>query len=74
MVYVIYIAVFNIGSNLGVYLLRKTQIAYLKVHKAFKKVFNKYTNFIDVFSLKLTIKILKYININNYIIELIDYK
>ena len=40
--------------------------------KAFIKVFNKYANFVDIFSPKLTIKLSKYININDYTIELIN--
>ncbi len=35
-------------------------------------VSNKYAYFADIFSLKLTIKLSKYIVINNYAIELID--
>lgn len=51
---------------------KKIQIAHLKTNKAFTIVFNKYIDFADVFLSKLTIKLLKYIKINNYIIEFID--
>ena len=36
------------------------------------KVFNKYTNFVNVFSPKLTIEFSKYTKINNHTIELIN--
>ena len=53
------------------YPLKKAQIAYLKVDEALIKVFNKYANFANVFSLKLVIKLLKYIRINNNTIKLV---
>ena len=52
--------------------LKRAQIAHLKVDKAPIKVFSKYADFTDVFSLKLAIKLLKHMKINNYIIELVD--
>ena len=51
---------------------RKAQIAHLKADKAPTKVSSKYADFIDVFLLKLAIKLLKYTRINNYAIELVD--
>ena len=54
------------------YPLKKAQIAYLKADKAPIKVPNKYTDFADIFSLKLTTKLLEHIRINNHTIELVD--
>lgn len=34
----------------------------------------KYTNYIDIFSLDLEVELLKYIIINNYVIDLINNK
>ena len=52
--------------------LRRTQIAHLKVDKAFTKVLSKYTDFIDVSSPKLAIELLKHTRINDHAIELMD--
>ena len=61
---------FDIGNK--IHLLRKAQIAHLKVDKALIEVFNEYIDFVDIFLLKLDEKLLKHININNYIIKLVD--
>ncbi len=73
-IFVIHIISFIINANIGakVYLLKKAWIIHLKVNETLIKVFNKYTNFADVFSLKLAIKPLKNISINNYTIKLVD--
>lgn len=67
-------AIFNISFNISneVYLLKKTQITYLKVDKAFIKVSSKYTDFVNVFSSKLIIKLPKYTSINHYAIKSVD--
>ena len=70
--FIIYIATFSIDLGDKVYPLEKTQIAHLKPDKVFIKVFNKYANFIDVFSSKLVTKFSKYIGINDYAIKLIN--
>ena len=72
--FIVYITTFNISFNsiIEVYSLKRAQIVYLKINKIFTKIFNKYANFINIFFLKLAIKFLKYMSINNYIIELID--
>ena len=64
--------VFNISFDIGdkVYLLKKTQIAHLKTDKTTTKVFSKYTNFANIFSLKLVVKLSEHMSINNYIIKL----
>lgn len=50
--FVINKVVFNISFDLDIeiYFLKKAQIAYLKIDKALIKIFNKYANFIDIFS------------------------
>ena len=70
--YVIYVVALNINLNNKVYPSKKTQIAHLKVNKAFTKVSGEYTNFADVFLPKLAIKLFEYIEINNHNIELVD--
>ncbi len=52
--------------------LKKTQIAHLKADQALIEVSNKYVDFADVFSLKLTSNLFKYMRINNHKIELVD--
>lgn len=54
------------------HLLKKAQIAYLKLDEASTQVFSKYVDYADVFSSKLAIKLSKYTEINNYIIKLLD--
>lgn len=73
-VFIIYVAALNISFDIGnkMYLSKKAQIAYLKAVEAFIKVSSKYTNFVDIFSSKLAIKLSKYTNINNYAIKLVN--
>ena len=52
--------------------MKRAQIAHLKADKASIKVPSKYTDFANVFLPKLTTKLLKYIRIYNYDIELAD--
>ncbi len=40
--------------------------------EVFIKVFSKYANFVDVFSLQLAAELLEHIGINNHAIELVD--
>lgn len=54
------------------YLSKSAQIAYLKADKAFTKVFSKYTDFADVFLLKLAAKPPEHTRINNHTIKLVD--
>ncbi len=44
----------------------------MKVDKTPSEVPNKYTDFIDIFSPKLSVKLLEYIRINDQAIELVD--
>ena len=52
----------------------RSQIAGLIAKKAFTKVFNKYVNFADVFSLNLAFKLPEHTEINDHTIKLIDSK
>ena len=54
------------------HLLKKAQIAQLKEDKALTKVCSKYTDFIDIFLSRLAIELLKYIEINDYIIKFVN--
>ena len=71
-VFMVHIAALSVNLGNEVHLLKKVQIAHLKADKAFIKVFSKYTKFIDIFLLKLVVKLPKYIKINNHAIELVD--
>ncbi len=51
---------------------KRAQIAYLKADEASSKVFSKYADFVDIFSLKLAVELPKHTRINNYAIELVD--
>ncbi len=51
--------------------LRKARIAYLKASKAATKVPNEYADFVDIFSLKLAVELLKHTKINDYVIKLV---
>ncbi len=51
---------------------KKAQIAYLKADKAPIEVPSKYTDYVDVFSPKLAVELLKYTSINNHVIILVD--
>ena len=53
-----------------IYLKKKTQIKALLFDKIFTKVLTKYSNYSNVFLAKNTIKILKYIKIDDHIIKL----
>ena len=69
---IIYIAAFYINSDDEMYLLRNTQMTYLKANEAFIKISSKYADFVDVFLPKLVVKLLKYTRINDYTIKLVD--
>ena len=70
-VFIVYIAIlsFNLGNK--IHPLRKAQITHLKANKAPIKISSKYTNFADIFLLKLAKKLLKYMKINNHTIKLV---
>lgn len=68
-IFKVYVAAFSIDLNNKIHLSIKVQIVYLKADKDPTKFPSKYTNFVDIFLIKLTTEFFKYININNYIIE-----
>ena len=51
---------------------RRTQIAALVANEALTSISTKYSDFADVFSLELALKLSEYIGINDYTIELVD--
>lgn len=57
-----------------VYLFRRAQIALLKLDKTSTTVLPEYSNFVDIFSLKLIAELLEYTEINNHAIDLINDK
>ncbi len=71
-VFIVYVATLNIRPEGKIYLLKRAQIAYLKVDETFTKVFNNYLDLKDIFLSKLASKLLDYMDINDYTIELID--
>ena len=60
------------SSPLDVYPFRRPQIASLIAKMALTKVFAKYADFVDVFSLDLISKLPKHTKINNYAVELVN--
>ena len=54
------------------HLLRKAQIAHLKVEKACIKISNEYIDFTEIFLLKLAKKLPKHTKINNLAIGLVN--
>ena len=68
--FIVYIA--SISRDFNIYLFFIAQIAFLKADKILTSVSSKYTNFIDIFSKNLAAKLLEYIKINKYIINLIE--
>ena len=71
-IFVIYVATLNVNLSDEMYPSKKAQIAHLKLNKAPIKVFSKYTDFVNIFSSKLVVKLFKYMKINNHIIQLVD--
>ncbi len=69
---IVYVAVFNINPVNEEYPSKKAQIAHLEADEASIKVFSKYMYFINIFSLKLAVKLPKYTRINNHTIEFVD--
>ena len=70
--FIINITTLCIDSEDKVHPSKKAQIAHLKVDKASIKVPSEYTNFGDVFSPKLAVRLLKHTEINNHAIKLVD--
>ena len=51
---------------------KKAQIAHLKVEKVLIKVFSEYIKFADIFLPKVVIELPKHMEINNYVIQLVN--
>lgn len=67
--------VMSLGStplDVNVYLFRRSYIAKFIVEKAFTKIFNKYSNFVDVFLPYLAFKLPEHSDINNHAIKPIN--
>ena len=69
--FILYIASPSVNSGDTIYPSKKAQIAHLKVDKAFIKVFSKDVNFAVIFLIKLVVKLLKHMKINNHAIKLV---
>lgn len=69
--FVVHIASFN-STPLNIHIFCRPQIVYLIAKKVLIKISANYVNFIDVFSLYLASKLVKYTRINNYAIKLVD--
>ena len=70
--FVVHISALRVDIDNEIYFLRKASIAQLKIDEALTKVPSKYTNFVNVFSSKLAVELLKHMKINDYAIKLID--
>ena len=70
--FVIHITTSNVDSSNEVQLLKKSQIAHLKVDKTFNKFPSEYVDFADNFSSKLTAELLEHKKINDNTIKLVD--
>lgn len=68
-VHIVFLAIFDINK---VYPSHKLPIAILKVNKALTTITTEYSNFVDVFSPKVTGKLPKYTKMNNYTINLVN--
>lgn len=72
-IFVVYIVLYtSFDLGLEVHPFYKTRIASLKADKTLISVLSKYTAFVNIFSKDLVVKLLKYIRINNYTINLIE--
>ena len=54
------------------HLLKRGQIAYLKVNKALIEVLSEYADFANVFLSKLVAELSEHIEINNFAIKLVN--
>lgn len=63
-----------VANSDSTYLSQRVQIVSLKKDKVFALDLPKYFDFTNIFFLVLVAELLKYIGINNYIIELLDSK
>lgn len=68
--FIVYVA--SLTGFANVYSFCRCQISGFIIEKAFTKVFAKYGNFANLFSLDMASKLFKYTEINNYAIKLVD--
>ena len=71
-VFVIHVVPLSVNPGDEVYPSKRAQVAYLKADKAPTIVSSKYADFANVFSPKLAAKLLKYMEINDHAIKLVD--
>lgn len=70
-IFVVYVVALNIKStNIAIHLSPVAQIKLLKVNKVLITVFAKYSDYTNIFLLKLTMKLPEYTGINNHAIDL----
>lgn len=69
-VHIAFLAYYNLG--LEIHPFHRAQVAFLKADEVFTSVFAKFPDFTDVFSKDLVPKLLKYIMIDNYTINLVE--
>lgn len=72
--FMVYIASIVSSSSDPVHSLHQVQIAQQKVDEAFIAILSEYADFLDIFSLDLTVKLQEHTGINNHVIKLIDDK
>lgn len=69
-IFVLYVAFF-ISFDINIYLFYRVQVALLIYNKASIAASFEYVDFADIFSSNFIAKLLEYIGINNYLINLI---
>lgn len=72
-IFIVHVAAFA-SFSYDVCLFRQAQMVLLKADETFTVIFTKYIDFVDVFLSDLAAEFLKYIEINNHVINLIDKK
>lgn len=69
-IFVVYVAAPSL--DLEIYLIHRAQLAVFFAGNAHIVIFFKYADFADVFTSEFVVKLLKYIRINNYLIDLVN--
>ena len=70
--FVIHVAALSVNLGDEMHPSKRAQIAHLKADEAPTKVFSKHVDFADVFLPKLAAGLPKHIEINDYVIKLVD--
>lgn len=68
--FMVHFTFFNLEIKMKIYLAYETQIMFLDIKKAFKRILAKYLNFINLFLEDKIIELLNYLDINKYAIYL----